>query len=511
MSFSKISISELVGDKLVLVALPGSRAPQYHLHAQGARDVLVLDPRGPEEPCRKAEFVHARYRRLKDLRTNNCQVAVFHGRAVLTLSERRKFARFSRVLVPLGPSLLLALPGLLRYFRRSVLRMTGVTSIDCSGRRRRYVVFTTKAPVRDQRRQYGPTGLTPLETLRELSDVPYVALNLSEKIASGEHEGDIDLLVARAGLDFIKERFERCISTRPIDIYADDGHGGHGFNGVPFFTAALAKGLLDSAVLDDAGLRVASPRWQFLAYCYHLLFHAKSEHISPGTSHINEATFEKPCYYEKLQRLAAMSDCSVPQTFDEIEALLREAAVFPSIDLIGFYSNRNPFLKKRYFEGAPVKPGLATFFIRDFGKGLDRVDFMRAQLEKQFTILAEGPVDETMRASVIQGVRGGNWVDDSAPGGVAHPVYWFVCWDPSPLKPSRRTLSKHPRVDNDRVRIKDDLRDELSASFSKSLRVVHSSDNALEALDHIERLGLKDHPEIGKYIKKTTLNGIPFK
>ena len=51
-------------------------------------------------------------------------------------------------------------------------------------------------------------------------------------------------------------------------------------------------------------------------------------------------------------------------------------------------------------------------------------------------------------------------------------------------------------MDNEHIRLKDDLRRELSGAADKALRVVHSSDNSLEAIDHLEALGLQDDPEI---------------
>jgi hypothetical protein len=53
-------------------------------------------------------------------------------------------------------------------------------------------------------------------------------------------------------------------------------------------------------------------------------------------------------------------------------------------------------------------------------------------------------------------------------------------------------------MDNENIRLKDDLRRDLGTRDKKILRVIHSSDNSLEALDHLEHLGVKDHPDIAK-------------
>lgn len=489
------AFADIVRDKLVLVALAGDAVTPGFLRENGARDVLVLDPSGNKTATREGDHVRQKFSRLADIRTNNCEVAILHGKAAFALTEKRKFARFSHILVPTGLAQAAVALGLSRYGKRGSLVKLGVTEITCGGKKRRYVVLKADVKLRDQRRQFGPAGLTPLELMRRLDGVDYVALRWSELMESGEHEGDIDLLVSQQGLADLKQRYNREVCTYPLDVYTDDGQGGHCYKSVPYFTPVLAKGLLESASVSKGGIRVAGPRWRFLAFCYHLTFHNKTEQVTPGTVEIKPETFHKPHYYQELKRLADLAGEAVPRTYDDIEKLLKDAGAFPSLDLIGFYSNKNAFLKKRYFDHKPLKPGLATFFVRDFGNGSSPVPALRERLKQHFEILVEGPVDDANRERILRGVRGGNWADHDAPGGIALPVHWFVCWDPSPKTPSARTRRKHPRVDNENIRLKDDLRRE-HGDGGKDLRVVHSSDNSLEAIDHLEHLGLIEHPEI---------------
>jgi hypothetical protein len=492
---ARLDLDALVRDRLVVVALAGDRVTAGTLRAHGARDVLVLERAGSPVPLRREDHVEWRYTRLADARVNNCAVAILHGPAAFLLIDKKKFGRFSHVLVPAGLPTLAAWLGLLRYGWRGVLTVVGTTVIREGGRSTRYRVLAARANLRDNRRQYGPAGLAPLPLLQRLQGLNYVVLRWSEKIEAGEHEGDIDLLVDHEALAGLRERFGQQVGTYPLDVYTDDGQGGFCYKSVPYFTAPLAAGLLGSGTLTPNGIRVAAPSWRFLAFCYHLTFHNKSEKVRPGTTVIAADTFQSPHYYHELVRLAALAGESVPRSYDDLEQRLRQAGVMPSLDLIGFYSNGNEFLKKRYFEQAAAKVGLATFFVRDFGSGLEVVPELRARLRETFEILVEGPVDDANRARVLKGVRGGNWADPAAPGGRAEPVYWFVCWDHAPRLPSARTRRKHPRVDNENIRLKDELRRELS-NTPKALRVIHSSDNAMEALDHLRHLGLTDHPAI---------------
>jgi hypothetical protein len=171
---------------------------------------------------------------------------------------------------------------------------------------------------------------------------------------------------------------------------------------------------------------------------------------------------------------------------------LRAADAWPSIDLLGFYSEKNPFLKHRYFGATRLPPGLVTVFVRDFGRGEEPIAAIRTQLASTFEVLAEGPLTGNVREAVFKGVRGGNWSDPGAPNGQAPPVYWFVCWDKSPTLPTRRSRRKRPRCDNERINIKYAIREVVGEKAYKAQRLVHTSDNTSEALEHAELLGCRN-------------------
>ncbi len=83
------------------------------LAAYGARDVLVLGADGETSAAALRRSRAAALRRASDVRKNNCEVAILHGRSMLALAEKAKFARFSHVLVPTGSG---ALPAPRRDF-----------------------------------------------------------------------------------------------------------------------------------------------------------------------------------------------------------------------------------------------------------------------------------------------------------------------------------------------------------------------------------------------------------
>lgn len=484
----------VAGRRVVLADPPAGFAPE-ELGALGAKNVLVLDLNHDGPEISAGTIVRKRYARLKDVYSNNCQVAVLHGTSSSILSKKYKFHGFHSILIPFGLPLIGAAVGLARYGKRGDLVLAGRARISVGGRDAFYLVLNVKDRAREVRRQYAPAAQSPLEIVRSISDLDLVLLRGADKIAAGGHSGDIDILIASHDLHALKERFGARVGTYPVDVYTEDGSAGHTHNAAPYYMPNVAKRILSSAVLDCAGIKVPSPDWQFISYCYHVLFHGK---LVPGAEKapLARQSFQKPSGFAELERLSVLAGKPLPRSVGDLEAALRESNAMPSLDLVGFYSHDDPFLKHYYFGSSSAPPGLATFFLRDFGRGLADVENVREQLKMVFQILAEGPVSDAMRTAVRRGVRGGNWTDGEASGGHAEAVYWFVCWDPSPKPPSMRTRRKHPRVDNENVRIKDQIRSAIGKGETRVRGLLHSSDNTCEALDHLEALGIDTDAKI---------------
>lgn len=437
-----------------------------------------------------------RYRELRNIYENNCSVAILNGVSSLALTHRNTLKRFEIILVPFGLELGALTVAFPRFRRRGRLSLAGHTQLGDDTRSRKYLVLRSHAKSNDNRRQYAPPGLSPLEIVQQLNGLDYIVLRWSESIEAGTHTGDIDILVSADSVNSLKSRYSQSVGTFPLDVYTDDGSQGHLFNQVPYYVPSMARRMLDSATISPAGVRTASDKWKYLSFAYHLLFHVKSRRVPPGTNTLSPNIFPHPKYVQELERLAIAASEIPPKTFSDLEDALKRAGTFPGIDLIGFYSNKNRFLKHRYFSRATYKPGLTTFFVRDFGLGLEPVDNIRAALAGHFCIVAEGAISASERERIAHSARGGNWHDPEAPDGRAEPVYWFVCWDQSPRPPSLTTRRKYPRVDNENILVKLRIRTQLGQGSRKPQRLVHASDNTAEAIEHIEHLGLSGHPEV---------------
>lgn len=493
-----LALETLVRDRLVAVALPPSSGYAEVLRGARARDVLLIQRSGPADAARAADHAVVAYESAKSAYANNCSVVLLHGTSATAAMSHKTLARFKTILIPIGPALGLALPALLRHVRRKRLVISGRTRLTAGGRTRRYLVVESQVVASDNRRQFGTSGLSPLEVIRRLDGLDYVVLRWPELIENGGHEGDIDILVAHADADKVVARYADSVATYPLDVYSDDGSGGYYFNRAPYYTPGMARRMLESATTTPAGVRVADARWRYLSFGYHLMLHIKSRRVPPGTIAIGPETFRSPKYFAELTRLAALADEPLPASFDDIEAALKRADAWPAIDLMGFYAEKNRFLKHRYFERANLPPGLMTVFVRDFGLGSEPVARIRDLLASRFEIISEGPVSDEIRDAVVKSVRGGNWSDPTAPGGQARPVHWFICWDRAPAAPTRYTRKKRPRIDNEHVNLKYEIREHVGAKARKQQRLIHTSDNTTEALEHIHVLGreavLTAHP-----------------
>ena len=203
-------------------------------------------------------------------------------------------------------------------------------------------------------------------------------------------------------------------------------------------------------------------------------------------------------------RSAAAAGARCPETFAEIEAVLRAHGGMPPRDTIGIYSGGNRFLQARYaiHAGVADTAGLGVFVVRDLGIPIDLVELRAAIEAAGFTVVAERPIAPGERA-VIDSIRGGNWSDVTVAGRPTPPIHCLVCFDPKPIRPGRRARRKYPRLDNERMLVKEAIRLRLGARLGTGrANFLHGSDNAAEALDYVEQLGLAADPRIAPLIAR---------
>jgi len=500
----RIEPHALMRDKLVMVALPGSGDWVGAVRALGAKDVLLLTRGGPKDASRHPTHVEARYSQLRDVSHSNCEIGILNSTASMAVSQKHHFwkARFETILVPLAGSLLPNLPSILYYAQRRRLIVEGTSCLEVEGRSRRFLVLNVRRKSPHNRRLFAPAHLAPVEFFRRIEGVDYVLLRSVERIEHNDSFKDIDVLVSDADLPLLRGRLGQEAATLPLEAYTETGADGHDYRSAPYFIPEMARRMLAAAVARPSGIRALCAKWQYLSLAYHLIFHGKSAEIPPGASVIGPQTWDKPRHYEDLVRMAHDAAFPTPRTFADLDGALREHQAFPGRDLIGFYSPRNPFVAARYVNSGRTRAGLATFFLRDFGDGARAAPRVLAQLEKQFRVLAHGPVNGENRAAIVSMIRGGNW-RDPARNMMAEPIYWFVCWDEHPVVPKGRPRRKYPNLDNQRiVDFKHRIREEAAELAGDPTRLLHASDNTDEAIEHVHAIGVAGDREVSEILAR---------
>jgi hypothetical protein len=245
---------------------------------------------------------------------------------------------------------------------------------------------------------------------------------------------------------------------------------------------------LANATTGPSGIRHLTGNPAYLAFAYHLLFH-KTEKVPPDTEDLKIAGWPSR-YLEELLELARTAGRRTPQTFTDLEEDLTAARMMPPLDTIGFYSKRNNFLVDRYGD-RKAAPGLSVFLIREFGIEPDPLpEIRRMILDGGFAIVHEGIISSDIHPHAIETIRGGNWYDRHAPGRLALPKHFYLCTNSRPVPPSRSTLRRYPRLDDECLLVKRAIRDEFSRRRGESINIVHVSDNSAEAKEYMHALRL---------------------
>lgn len=417
-------------------------------------------------------------------------MAVLTGSATLALRKQRFFRSFKWVCIGSFTGWLCSAPGLVRYALRGDLRFAGLMRLSDSWLTLPLLLFENRRCGQGaNQRLFVPVDMTASERIRLLKPIDYVILRWGDKVEREEHISDLDILIRDDALESTKILLAQCPGTYPVDVYTESGIDGHAFKSAPYYPPKVARRLLAAATTRQSGMKVLEGDLAYLAYAYHLLFHKTAR--TPEGSEVLAPSFWPPGEaLDELRRLARIADLRVPTTFTHLEEDLFAADMMPPLDMIGFYSNRNRFLRRRYM-ARKAAPGLSVFLVRDFGLQPDPLPEIRQKLcEVGYEIALEGVFGDAP-ASAFETIRGGNWYDKYAPTRTAPPIYYLVCLNRNPTKPSKRTLARYPLVDDESVMIKRRIRDEFTRRRGATTNIVHASDNAAEAWEYVRSLGLE--------------------
>lgn len=403
------------------------------------------------------------YNGTKSFRRNNCNYLFISIKRVYILLKKKQFLKYEGVFLTFH-ALLTWLPYLLILFFFRRIEVIGLIRFeDQSGT---WIWLKFRGKNKQANRVFSFDKEYVLHTLSSEFSGRYVCLNSLEDIKNRNDGSDIDLLVDSRSVDELSKLLQRKPGTYAVDLISTSNFNKYGFNGIPYYPLPLLTRCLNDAKFDpNLGIYFLNDINRLLTSAYKFIF----------ISGKRASERQKKNIFELSVKLGIPVDLS----FSGVRNLFVENHLSIPLDLLGFISSRNLSLVSYLKENTILKPGLISFFLRDFGQDLESSrNALKKSLCTGFELIVELDLKDISQEQLSQ-IRGGNWLVGKGDFAEAMPVYWFLVFDRSPSKPSSKQLRRVPLLDNRNSLIKDSLR-----ADSGGLRLIHSSDNSDEAYSH---------------------------
>jgi hypothetical protein len=363
-----------------------------------------------------------------------------------------------------------------------------------------YTVVRPRVPA--ARRWYsaedGPGGF--IDRLRG-SGARFVVLRWYDDLPRLPDGEDLDLLVLDSDIPLVEQVLGERPGTEPCDVYSVSGLPGTDFHAMAYLPPAFAQRIVARSEMLRGRFPVPSAYDSFLALAYHVAYHkgaASGLPISKGA--VPGAGTVDHDYLAVLAEQAERAGLPAPQSLTEIDQLLDEHGVRPPRDMLQRLAEVNPWAGELAAASRGHAPaGLAVFFIREQAVAAGAADSIVARIQAEgFTVLRRKRLDAAAVRRVVREVRGGNWERGPYPISGGPPGEIVVAVDVMPAAVDARTAAAWPALDNARLLIKHTLRDEFNAGRSRDQQcnVLHSSDNADEALDYLLAALPREHDSL---------------
>lgn len=351
--------------------------------------------------------------------------------------------------------------------------------------------------------------------LRWFDEVPLTA----EEEASFPADHDIDILIDTKNAKKIASAACKYPGSIKCDIYNLTGNRGLAYNNLPYYPPVLAAKLLDNRIKYRDMFYVPDPRMYFNSLAYHLVYHkGLNSGIASGVNGLQSNPQPKRDYAALLEELGDKINMGLkrPYTLLSLHKYLKENKWDMPYDLLERWpveTQWHNYLLRKHTEAlkpwADKLPGLIVFFIRQDIVELGKTDDVYDMLEERFEIVLKQELTQQQIADVSIGVRGGNWTGD-IPNKIVVAAIAVVCYDHNPRAVSetdRKRLALYPKVSNQNVFHKHEIRDRLDRDRSIPKRIssgIHCSDNPLEAQNMLQAL----FPETYQAVNQKILDGI---
>jgi hypothetical protein len=346
-------------------------------------------------------------------------------------------------------------------------------------------------------RHYTPLGMGADELFAELlrRNCRYVALRWFEgfpDLAPGE---DIDLLVADEDLVELEKILHPAEGVIPCDVYTVSGLPATDYRNIAYYPPYLAEQVLDRRVLYKGLVSVPSTLDYFLSLSYHAIYH-KGLNAGIATSLPKLVPSNNP-EHDYASKIASIANrCGLDgfeMTMESLDEVLLSHGWRPPLDTLARLAPHNRWIKKRFFSSQepadPVFRGLSVFVLRERSIQMNAVSEIQVLLRSSgFEIVAVKHLSDEEAAAASKRIRGGKWGCGPWPTSGGGPAMVIVGRDARPLPVYEALLHEHPLLDNARIpATKELIRKAMNLRLSEPefCNVIHSSDNALHALEYL--------------------------
>jgi len=356
---------------------------------------------------------------------------------------------------------------------------------------RQFDVLELNGSTRRRARRYlspywGVTGLA--ERLEERG-VRYAVLRWFENLPEMEPGEDLDLLVADEDLAVVEGLLDEEPGTIPVDLYSESGQTGTDYHGMAYYPPALARQLLDRAVVHRSGCRVPAPTDHLRSLAYHAVYHkGPRSGLASRSSSWREPDPEHD-YTAILEELAGRLGVPLELTLEGVDEHLAAVGWQPPPDTLRRLAPTNPWIRPPDLAAAEV-PEPSVFLVRERTLSvLTTADVDRVLRTLGFEILLRRELDDDARRRCTEAMRGGNWSRGPFPRSGGRPAVVVVALHHGPRRPGPALRRQYPWLSNvDIYLAKNRIRDLVAARVPEGERFnpVHSSDNEPEAWEYVD-------------------------
>jgi hypothetical protein len=342
------------------------------------------------------------------------------------------------------------------------------------------------------------------ERLRQ-RDVSYVVLRWFDTLPNVEPDEDVDILVADEDLEFVQtllvDRPARGTSQK-FDLYSVSGLPGSDFREIPYYPPRFAREVLATAVELPGGYRVPDPLRHFRSLAYHAVYHkGYSSGLAIGPGAEGDPRLSDHDYGAVLTGLAAQLGTDAAATLEELDRHLHDSGLRPPLDALERLKSGNRWIRDRFFatppEIDPVWRGLAVFVVRE--RAEEHSAEIAVELDRRgFEVLDVVTLDPAQREVSSHALRGGNWERGPWALSGGPPAAFVIGYDVAPrFAADEDGWAPNLRIPAAKAQVRDHLLRDLSEA--EQYNPLHSSDNALQALDYLDVLG---DPEFAERLEK---------